>query len=30
VGLRELWSLQWSCNFKGKVTFWPPWMNAYQ
>ena len=30
VGLRELWSLQWSRNFKQQVSFWPPWMNGYQ
>jgi prepilin-type N-terminal cleavage/methylation domain-containing protein/prepilin-type processing-associated H-X9-DG protein len=29
AGLRELWSLQWSRNFKQKVSFWPPWMNSY-
>jgi len=30
VGLKELWSLQWSRNFKEQVKFWPPWMNSYQ
>jgi len=30
VGLRELWTLQWSRRYTGNVVFWPSWMNASQ
>jgi len=29
VGLKQLWSLQWSRTFTNKVIFWPQWLNSY-